>query len=390
MKKQWIAEALYIIVAVVFIGICIGTGKAGEREAFGTNVTGTPEATPTLTPGQAPGTISGAMQENNLTGVPDMTSAPVQGTIPTVEPGQTYDGTPSPIPGQASDITSTPTPGQALDGQDTTPAPTGTNITPTPTVAPEEARLPGRLPGAIEIKNENYEQYSNEKFSWWFRRNENHKPSGSGESFPIEEYSAYYLDRTATEEDKVFYITFDCGYENGFTPTILDTLAEKNVKAMFFVTKDFVVKNPEYVKRMKEEGHLVGNHTVRHLSSPTLTPEELAEELYEVAIAVEEETGYSIDPFFRTPMGEYSERVLKVVQDMGYTSAFWSIAYYDYDVNNQPGKDYVVDHFNTYHHNGCIALIHNTSESNAQALGDVLDLLREAGYRFGTLTELGN
>ncbi len=370
MKKQWIAEALYIIVAVVFIGICIGTGKAGEREAFGTNVTGTPEATPTLTPGQAPGTISGAMQENNLTGVPDMTSEPVQDTIPT-------PGTMSPIPGQAP------------DEQDTTPAPTGTNTTPTTTVAPEEARLPGRLPGAIEIKNENYEQYSNDKFSWWFRRNENHKPSGSGEGFPIEEYSAYYLDRTATEEDKVFYITFDCGYENGFTPSILDTLKEKDVKAIFFVTKDFVVKNPEYVKRMKEEGHLVGNHTVRHLSSPTLTPEELAEELYEVAIAVEEETGYSIDPFFRTPMGEYSERVLKVVQDMGYTSAFWSIAYYDYDVNNQPGKDYVVDHFNTYHHKGCIALIHNISESNTQALGDVLDLLREAGYRFGTLTELG-
>ena len=158
---------------------------------------------------------------------------------------------------------------------------------------------------------------------------------------------------------------------------------------MFFVTKDFIVSNPEYVKRMKEEGHLVGNHTVRHLSSPTLTPEELAAELYEVAIAMEEKTGYSIDPFFRTPMGEYSERVLKVVQDMGYTSVFWSIAYYDYDVNNQPGKDYVVDHFDTYHHNGCIALIHNISESNTQALGDVLDLLREAGYRFGMLTELG-
>ncbi len=369
MKKQWIAEAVYIIAAIVFLGIYIGSGYAGEQEAFGTNVTGTPEATPTVTPGQAPGTISGAMQENNLTGVPDTTSAPVQDTIPT-------SGTTTPT--QITDAISTPDPIGA--DATSTPVPTGTDA---------ETR-PGRLPGAMEIKNENYEQYSNEKFSWWFRRNENHKPSGSGESFPIEEYSAYYLDRTATEEDKVFYVTFDCGYENGFTLSILDTLKEKDVKAIFFVTKDFVVKNPEYVKRMKEEGHLVGNHTVRHLSSPTLTPEELAEELYGVAIAMEEKTGYSIDPFFRTPMGEYSERVLKVVQDMGYTSAFWSIAYYDYDVNNQPGKDYVVDHFNTYHHNGCIALIHNISESNTQALGDVLDLLREAGYRFGTLTELGN
>lgn len=357
MKRQRVAEALYIIVAVVFIGIYIGIGKVGAEETFstnvseesaqvtqaGTNVSDVQDETPTQAPTQTPGQASDAA----------LTSAPVQDTIPTV----TFvpDAMPSPTPEQ---------------------------------LGTEEEKTPGIMPGAIEIKNENYEQYSNEQVSWWFRRNEKHQPSGSGESFPIEEYSAYYLDKTATDEDKVFYVTFDCGYENGFTPTILDTLAEKNVKAMFFVTKEFIVKNPEYVKRMKEEGHLVGNHTVRHLSSPTLTSEELAAELYEVALTMEQETGYSLDPFFRAPMGKYSERVLKVVQDMGYTSVFWSIAYHDYDVNNQPGKDYVVDHFMTYHHNGCIALIHNTSQSNAQALGDVLDLLREAGYRFGKLTEL--
>ena len=103
---------------------------------------------------------------------------------------------------------------------------------------------------------------------------------------------------------------------------------------------------------------------------------------------MEEQTGYPIDPFFRPPMGEYSERTLKVTQDMGYASIFWSIAYYDYDVNDQPGKAYVVDHFNTYHHNGTIVLMHNVSESNTQALGDVLDLLKDEGYRFGTLAEL--
>lgn len=363
MKKQWIAEAVYIIAAVVFIGIYIGYGKAGEQEAFGTNVTGVPTEEPgyvTQAGTEDPGTTSTPVADKELTKVPGgdsdvaITSAPVQDIIP----------------GQASDTTPTLTP---------VPTPTG----------PVQVQTPGMLPGGIEIKNENYEQYDNEEFSWWFRRNENHQPSGSGEAFPIEEYSAYYLDRTATEEDKVFYVTFDCGYENGFTPSILDTLAEKNVKAMFFVTKDFIVKNPEYVIRMKEEGHLVGNHTVRHLNSPALSPEELAAELYEVAATMEELTGYTMDPFFRTPMGDYSVRVLKAVEDMGYTSVFWSIAYYDYDVNNQPGKDYVVDHFRTYHHNGCIALIHNISESNTQALGDVLDLLREAGYRFGTLTELG-
>lgn len=366
MKKERIAEVVYIIAAIVFIGIYIGSAKKGEQEVFGTNVTA---------PTDVPAATLPPEQESDTTTTPgpaqEVTAAPVQDSIPTPTPEEMSNVTLSPTPGQASDIAPSPFP---------TAEPIGS----------EKMQNPGMLPGGIEIKNENYEQYSNEEFSWWFRRNENHKPSGSGESFPIEHYSAYYLDRTATEEDKVFYITFDCGYENGFTPSILDTLAEKNVKATFFVTKDFVVKNPEYVKRMKEEGHLVGNHTVRHLNSPALTPEELAAELYEVAATMEELTGYTIDPFFRTPMGDYSERVLKVVQDMGYTSAFWSIAYYDYDVNNQPGKDYVVDHFNTYHHNGCIALIHNISESNTQALGDVLDLLRKAGYRFGELTELGD
>ena len=395
MKKQWIAEALYIVVAAVFIGICIRYGNAGEQEVFGTNITGVPTGEPgqmlqegTGEPGQVTPAETGSSDATttptpdtsstpNLNGAADTaaTSAPVQDTIPDEVPGQASGEISTTIPEQSGSYTPTPA---------ILPEPT---LAPTGTVA---VHTPGMLPNGIEIKNENYEQYDNEEFSWWFRRNETHQPSGSGEHFPIEQYSAYYLDKTATEEDKVFYITFDCGYENGFTPTILDTLKEKDVKAIFFVTKDFIVKNPEYVKRMKEEGHLVGNHTVRHLSSPTLSPEELAAELYEVAVTMEELTGYSIDPFFRTPMGDYSQRVLKVVQDMGYTSAFWSIAYYDYDVNNQPGKDYVVDHFATYHHNGCIALIHNISESNTQALGDVLDLLRKAGYRFGSLDELRN
>lgn len=338
MKKQWIAEAVYFIGALACIGICIGSGSKQEKEAFGTSVTGTPAVEATKTPG-APEA--------------DVTSAPVQDSIPM--------------------------PSTSEDSQEPSPTPTGDE---------EAAETPGKLPGAKEIKNENYEEYNNDGTEWWFRRNENHKPSGSGEAFPIEEYSAYYLDKQVQDGDKVIYITFDCGYENGFTPSILDTLAEKNVKAMFFVTRDFVVKNPEYVKRMKDEGHLVGNHTVRHLASSSLTPEELAAELYDVAVTMKEKTGYSIDPFFRPPMGEYSRRVLQVIQDMGYTSVFWSIAYYDYDVNDQPGKAYVVDHFDTYHHNGSIVLMHNTSESNAQALGDVLDLLRTEGYRFGTLTEL--
>ncbi len=383
MRKQWIAEAVYLIGALACIGLCIGGGKEQEKEVFGTSVTGTPAPEATGTPEvpvtqedtstQIPGDEDA--QNSLTTQTPEATSAPVQDTIPTPMPGKT-------------DATST---SGALDDSQNPEATPGTQENSQSQVSgedEEQADTPGKLPGAKEIRNENYEEMNNEGTEWWFRRNENHKPSGSGEAFPIGEYSAYYLDKQVEDGDKVIYITFDCGYENGFTPSILDTLAEKNVKAMFFVTRDFIVKNPEYVKRMKDEGHLVGNHTVRHLASSSLTPEELAAELYDVAVTMEEKTGYTIDPFFRPPMGEYSRRVLQVIQDMGYTSVFWSIAYYDYDVNDQPGKAYVVDHFKDYHHNGSIVLMHNTSESNAEALGDVLDLLGKEGYRFGTLTEL--
>ncbi|MGN1084505.1 MAG: polysaccharide deacetylase family protein [Lachnospiraceae bacterium] len=365
MKKGWIAEAVYFAAAALFLGICIGSRKEQEPTRAVSLTEGTPA--PTETPGNSvtPGGQSG-------TGTPKPTESPQ---------GQGGTGTPKPTESpQGQGGTETPKPTESPQGQ-------GGTVTGAP-IPTEPAENTGRLPGAKEITNADYEQYDNERYAWWFTRKKDHSPSGSGEAFPIAPYSAYYRNTEVTEEDKVVYLTFDCGYENGYTPAILDTLAEKDVKAMFFVTKNFVEKNPEYVKRMKEEGHLVGNHTVRHLSSPSLTPEELEAELTEVAKTVFSLTGYPIDPFFRPPMGEYSERTLKAAQDMGYSSIFWSIAYYDYDVNDQPGKDYVVDHFATYHHNGTIILMHNVSESNTQALGEVLDLLKAEGYRFGTLTEL--
>lgn len=386
MKKQWIVEAVYFIAALIFIGVCIGSGKEQDKEVFGTNVTTTPtaEATdgPELT--QSPDNKDEATADPVQDTIPGNETGDVPGTSPGAtgerNPETTQHPEPTKTPGEDSEENSD----KLIEGNSSaTQTPSDST---TPVIQPSDH--PNSMPGAIKIINANYEAYSNDTKAWWFRRNKDHKPSGSGEEFPINEYSAYYLDKNAQAEDKVIYLTFDCGYENGFTPSILDTLAEKGVKVMFFVTKDFIVKDPDYVKRMKEEGHLVGNHTVRHLSSPDLTPEELEAELLEVARVMEEQTGYQIDPFFRPPMGEYSERTLKVTQDMGYSSIFWSIAYYDYDVNDQPGKDYVVDHFNTYHHNGTIVLMHNVSESNTQALGDVIDNLKAEGYRFAELTEL--
>ncbi len=392
MKKEWIVEAVYIMAALVFIGICITYKKEPVEEVFGNGVT----ATPAIEAIYDQEENREEKPEENLdekTNDPDdensgestlVTSAPVQDAIPTPEV-QNPDEQNS--QGASNEQGEQVTPGvqDTPDVQDSQTAPDTQEGQAPQTPETEDV---GRLAGGLVIKNENYQQYSNEKFAWWFRRKKDHSPSGSGEGFPIAPFDAYYLDTKATKEDQVVYLTFDCGYENGFTPAILDTLSEKNVTAMFFVTKDFVRKNPEYVKRMKEKQHLVGNHTVRHLSSPDLTPEELEAELLEVAKTMEELTGYKMDPFFRPPMGEYSERTLKVTQDMGYTSVFWSIAYLDYDVKYQPGKDYVVDHFNTYHHNGTVVLMHNTSESNMQALGEVVDLLHGEGYRFADLTEL--
>ena len=368
MKKERIIEAVYIIAALAFIGICISGRQEPVKEVLGNEIVPTPVADSTKAPEKPGEKIPEISPEDNQ----NVTLPPVQ----EVTPPPTQEVTPSPDESDTPVEDELPPEVQEEireDLQEKEPA--------------DEKREQGKMPGAIEIVNENYTEYDNTEYSWWFRRKEDHVPSGSGEEFSIEPYSSYYIDKNVSEDDKVIYLTFDCGYENGFTPSILDTLKEKNVKALFFVAQHFVESRPEYVKRMKDEGHMVGNHTVRHLSSPELTPEELVTELETVASTMEQMTGYSMDPYFRPPMGRYSERTLKVAQDMGYVSLFWSIAYYDYDRNDQPGKEYVVDHFDTYHHNGSVILMHNISESNAEALGDVIDLLRSEGYRFGEVSE---
>lgn len=229
-----------------------------------------------------------------------------------------------------------------------------------------------------------YDSLPNEKNAWWFKRNTEHQRSGAQDKIDIEKYDAYYLGK----DEKVIYLTFDCGYENGFTPQILDTLKKHNAKAIFFVTKTFIRDNIDLVKRMKEEGHFVGNHTCSHPSMPTKSSEEVIKEITECAAYMKEQTGYEMDPYIRPPMGEYSERTLKISQDLGYKTIFWSIAYLDYDVNNQPGKDYVVEHFKKYYHNGAVPLIHNVSKSNTEALDEVLTFLEQQGYRFPNVDEL--
>lgn len=235
-----------------------------------------------------------------------------------------------------------------------------------------------------------YYDYPNDKLAWWFKRDDNHGPSGCDDTIDISDYDAYYLDvnTDASDDEKVIYLTFDCGYENGYTDQILDVLKEQDVPACFFVTKTYIRDNIELTKRMKEEGHQVGNHTITHPSMPEKSYEEIIQEVTGCAEYMSEVTGYDMDPYLRPPRGEYSARSLMITHDLGYKTIFWSMAYLDYDVNNQPGTDYVVNHFNKYHHDGAIILMHNVSSSNAGALDTVIVNLKAEGYRFASLNEL--
>ena len=222
--------------------------------------------------------------------------------------------------------------------------------------------------------------------SWWFKRNEEHQQPEVSQKIDLSKYDAYYVDPKFTE--KKIYLTFDCGYENGFTPKILDVLKRQKVVAAFFVTKPFIREEAKLVKRMKKEGHIVGNHTVHHKSMPTLSDRDNKQEIIDCAQYCKEATGYDMDPFIRPPMGEYNERTLALTKKMGYRTIFWSMAYVDFKVDQQPGKDYVIEHFQKYTHKGAIPLIHNISRSNAEALETVIINLKKEGYRFEGLKKL--
>ena len=222
--------------------------------------------------------------------------------------------------------------------------------------------------------------------SWWFKRNEEHQQPEVSQKIDLSKYDAYYVDPKCTE--KKIYLTFDCGYENGFTPKILDVLKRQKVVAAFFVTKPFIREEAKLVKRMKKEGHIVGNHTVHHKSMPTLSDRDNKQEIIDCAQYCKEATGYDMDPFIRPPMGEYNERTLALTKKMGYRTIFWSMAYVDFKVDQQPGKDYVIEHFQKYTHKGAIPLIHNISRSNAEALETVIINLKKDGYRFEGLKKL--
>lgn len=184
-------------------------------------------------------------------------------------------------------------------------------------------------------------------------------------------------------DEKKICLTFDEGYENGYTPQILDTLKEKGVKAIFFVTYDFASQNPDLVKRMIDEGHIVGNHSYRHYTMDEVSDDVAKEEVSYLHKYVKDKFGYTMS-YFRFPKGEFSERSLQIVKDLGYKSVFWSFAYADWDPDNQTEENQAFTHICESTHPGAIFLLHAVSKTNADILGKVIDDVKKQGYTFST------
>lgn len=224
-----------------------------------------------------------------------------------------------------------------------------------------------------------------EKRSWYFIRNGNHQPPLAQEDFDIRLFDTYYLGDVQQREA---YLTFDAGYENGYTSIILDVLKEKDVKAAFFLLKLYIEKNPDLVKRMINEGHMLCNHTANHRSMPDLTSDQIKFEIEDNETFFKNITGVGMEKYIRPPMGEYSCQTLDLTKRLGYKTIFWSLAYKDWLTTDQPGKAIAYKNVMDNLHNGAIILLHNISQSNMEALPDIIDSAREQGYIFKTLENL--
>lgn len=201
----------------------------------------------------------------------------------------------------------------------------------------------------------------------------------------LKQYDAYYAQDT---DEKVLYLTFDCGYENGNTPAILDALKKHNAPATFFVVGNYISTSPELVKRMVDEGHLVGNHTYHHPDMSSLDPESFARELSDLEALYTEATGKTMSKLYRPPQGKYSEKSLQMAKDLGYHTVFWSLAYVDWNVDSQPSHQEAFDKLLSRVHPGAIVLLHNTSKTNGEILDELLTKWESMGYTFRSLDTL--
>ena len=254
--------------------------------------------------------------------------------------------------------------------------------------------------GALLISNKNYvdkkvvatsaepsniQSLSNSKIGWGIKRSDNHEQPdvGTKNKEIMDKYNGIYM---GNKEKKIVYLTFDLGYEAGYTSKILEILKNNNVKATFFITAHYVNTQPDLVKQMINEGHIVGNHTVNHKSMPSFSLETINKEVMNLHSAISEKFGYEMK-FIRPPKGEYSERTVAYTNTLGYKTVMWSFAYDDWDENKQGREEYGRKKILENVHNGEIMLLHATSKDNANILDDVVKQIKHMGYEFKNIDE---
>ena len=231
----------------------------------------------------------------------------------------------------------------------------------------------------------NAEVISNKKIGWGIKRNKNHEQPdvGSKNKELLEENNGIAL---GNKDEKIIYLTFDEGYEAGYTSKILETLKENDVKTTFFITAHYVNTASDLVKQMIDEGHIVGNHTVNHKSMPDLPEEKIRKEVLDLHTTIYNKFNYEMK-YIRPPKGEFSERTLKITNSLGYKTVMWSFAYEDWNEDKQPNEEEAKKKILDNLHNGEIMLLHGNSKTNTNILDSVIKEAKNMGYVFKSLDE---
>lgn len=226
---------------------------------------------------------------------------------------------------------------------------------------------------------------SNQKIGWGIKRADNHEQPdlGSKNKQLIEEYNGIAM---GNNQKKYVYLTFDEGYEAGYTPRILQVLKENDVKATFFITAHYVNTQEELVKEMISDGHIIGNHTVNHKSMPDLTDEQIKSEVMDLHTAIYQKFGYEMK-YIRPPKGEFSQRTISITNGLGYTTVMWSFAYDDWDENKQGREEYAKSKILDNVHPGAVILLHGNSKDNTNVLDECIKEIKNMGYEFKSLDQ---
>ena len=238
---------------------------------------------------------------------------------------------------------------------------------------------------ATSVEAEKFNNFSNKKICWGIKRADNHEQPDVGKenTEAMKKYNGIYMGNS---QKKVIYLTFDAGYEAGYTDKILDVLKSNNVTATFFITGHYLNTQPEMIQKMIDNGNIVGNHTVNHKCLTDITLDEIREEVMNLHTAVYEKFGYEMK-YFRPPKGEFSERTMCYINSLGYTSALWSLAYDDWDETKQGREDYAKKKILDNVHNGAVILLHSNSKDNSVILDSVIKEIKAMGYEIKSLDD---